>query len=410
MEIRILKETAFPSLNLPDIQDHLMQSSEVNVQENTVNQNIILPDSELNKDLVTNSSFNSSCLQNSKEDLVLNISKTNKDTSTTTDDFISSRTVFAQTEFNVNVKCARTQTGPYTFYSYCYLKRKKNAIHYYTGLNTELFDMVLRTLGPAAYELKYKWSQVNNITVENQFLMTLMKLRRAIPDFELALMFDTSKKTVQNIVVTWINFMYREWKKIDLWPSKDFVGYYMPEAFKEMYPSTRVILDGTEVPIEAPSTPHFRQATFSTYKNKTTIKSVIGMTPGGLISYVSPAYGGSASDRAIIERSDLMKKCDPSDSIMADRGFNIQDIFAPHFIAVNIPAFKKGQPQLPGMVIQKDRELANKRVHIERIIGLAKTYKILKNTIPVYYVPLASEIVFICCMLCNFRPNIMKNV
>lgn len=163
--------------------------------------------------------------------------------------------------------------------------------------------MVLSTLGPAAYELNYRYFQVKRISIEDQFLITLMKLRRGMPDFELSITFNTSKKTITNIFTTWINFMAAEWGELNIWPSKALIKYYMPDGFNKTHPSTRVIIDGTEFPITSPGNPAFSQATFSTYKNKHTLKNVVGMSPGGCISYISPSYAGSTSDRAIFERS-----------------------------------------------------------------------------------------------------------
>ncbi|KAK3926628.1 Putative transposase for insertion sequence element IS112 [Frankliniella fusca] len=182
----------------------------------------------------------------------------------------------------------------------------------------------------------------------------------------------------------------------------------MPDGFRKMYPSTRVIVDGTEIPLACPKNPTQAQACFSTYKNRATEKILVGATPSGLISYCSDAFAGSVSDRAIVERSDLIEKCDPGDSVMADRGFTVQDLFAHRNVAVNIPSFLKGQAQLPGLKLLQDRKLASKRVHIERVIGLVKTFKILKKELPAYYVPLGSQITFICCMLCNFREGIVS--
>ena len=68
---------------------------------------------------------------------------------------------------------------------------------------------------------------------------------------------------------------------------------------------------------------------------------LVGATPGGLISYISPAYGGSTSDRHVVERSPLVNICDPGDSIMSDKGFNVQDLFAHQDAKVNIPTFFK---------------------------------------------------------------------
>ena len=95
-----------------------------------------------------------------------------------------------------------------------------------------------------------------------------------------------------------------------MWASKDLVQEYMPQNFKEKFPSTRVILDATEIPIESPSNVNSQAATWSTYKHKNTVKSMIGCTPRWAVSYVSDAYVGSTSDRQIIERSELLdRKC-----------------------------------------------------------------------------------------------------
>ena len=56
----------------------------------------------------------------------------------------------------------------------------------------------------------------------------------------------------------------------------------------------------------------------------------------------------------------------------------------------------------------EDRKLAKERVHIERLIGLTKTYKIVEQELNKYYVSIASEIYCVCVMLCNFRENIVS--
>ena len=54
---------------------------------------------------------------------------------------------------------------------------------------------------PAAYDLNYFYHQVNNISIEGQFLITLIKLRRAATDFELVINFNCSGLTIQNIFI-----------------------------------------------------------------------------------------------------------------------------------------------------------------------------------------------------------------
>lgn len=281
-------------------------------------------------------------------------------------------------------------------------------LHYYTGLeNYSKFMYVLSTLGNAAYDLNYYQFQCEKLSVPNQFLLTLIKLRLHIPNFELSRMFNISESSVSNIFITWINFMSKQWRELHIFPTREMTTHFMPDDFKRTFPSTRIIVDGLECPIQKPKNPLTQQATFSFYKNMNTVKSVVGSTPGGLISYISLAYGGSTSDRQIVERSNLGRLCEPGDSIMADKGFNVQDLMALHDVHVNIPTFLKKTNRFHPKALSRDRKIASKRVHIERHIGLAKTFKILKQPMTPCETALASDIIFVCFMLCNFRSCIV---
>lgn len=201
--------------------------------------------------------------------------------------------------------------------------------------------------------------------------------------------------------------MYVQLREYDWWPSRAMVSFHCPTDFKKHFPKTRVILDGTEIPISKPGNPTAQRATWSTYKNKNTVKVVVGITPGGLVSYVSAAYGGSASDRKIVERSELMKLCEPYDEVMVDKGFNVSDLFLPYRVTLNIPTFFKKKNRLSCVIVQKDRKKASKRVHVERAIGLAKTYRIMQGPLTHNECAIATEITYVCFMLCNFRSCIV---
>ena len=92
---------------------------------------------------------------------------------------------------------------------------------------------------------------------------------------------------------------------------------------------------------------------------------------------------------------------------MADRGFNVEDILITKDVTTNIPHFTKGKSQLSGKDILNDRKVSSKRIHIERVIGLARTYKILKQHMDPTITKLSGEIIFLCFALCNFRPCIV---
>ncbi|XP_056010013.1 uncharacterized protein LOC130051679 [Ostrea edulis] len=286
-------------------------------------------------------------------------------------------------------------------------KDNADAVSYYTGFsNYDQFMIFYHCLGPCVNELDYKC-----VTLEprDQLFLTLMKLRRAKEDFELSLFFQVSVSTVSRIVTTWINILYFQLKEMNIWPSQDTVQDFMPSNFAEKFANTRVILDATEIPVEKPSDVNAQSITWSNYKHRNTIKAMIGVTPRGAVSYVSDAYGGSASDRMIIERSDLLKDgmFEKGDSIMADRGIMVQDLFANKDVQVNTPTFLKGKSQLEAHEVVHDRRVASKRIHVERVIGLAKRFKILKNELSHSKIQLGSRIIYICFVLSNFRRSIV---
>jgi hypothetical protein len=156
---------------------------------------------------------------------------------------------------------------------------------FYTGLQSYYdFKFVLASLGEVVYNLNYMYYRSEQLSVENQFFLTLIKLRQHKTNFELSRLFNISEPAVSNNWITWINFMTCQWKEINIWPEQDVVRCFSPQDFKRQFPTTRVIIDGTECPVKKPKSPIAQQSTFSTYINRNTIKLRVGATPGGLVS------------------------------------------------------------------------------------------------------------------------------
>lgn len=282
------------------------------------------------------------------------------------------------------------------------------AIRYYTGFkNMEHFDFVFNLLGPAAYDLNVK---CHLLSPRDQFFLALIKLRQAKEDYELSLNFNISESLVSRLFSTWLNFMYFQFQEVDIWPARKVVSQHMPSGFRNMFPKTRVILDATEIPIMKPSNVNAQCETYSTYKNRNTLKAMIGITPMGAVSHVSDCYGGSASDRQIIERSDLVDngKFAKKDAIMADRGIMVQDLFAMKDVQVNTPTMLKGKTQLSAETVVRDRRISSKRIHVERQIGNAKTYKVLTHPLPATKINMGSKIMYVCFFLSNLRKCIVS--
>lgn len=248
------------------------------------------------------------------------------------------------------------------------IRTDPKAICYYTGFsNFDHFQFFFYCLGPAASDLK---NQPTIISPLDQLFLTVTKLRQAKEDYELSLMFEISDSTVSKIIDMWINFMYFQLKELDIWPSREIIDKNTP---------------ATEITIQKPSDVNAQSITWSSYKHRKTLKTMIGCTPRGAVSFISESFGGSASDRQIIECSNIIKPESnmflPKDSRMADRGIMVQYLFAPMDVYVNIPTMLKGKSQLEPKDVVRDRRNASKRIHVERVIGLSKTYKILSHPI-----------------------------
>jgi len=88
----------------------------------------------------------------------------------------------------------------------------------------------------------------------------------------------------------------------------------------------------------------------------------------------------------------------------------IQDLFASKDVAVNTRKMLKGKTCFEPQDIIRDRQIAPKRIHIERVIGLSKTFKILKKELPPSTRALGSRIIFVFFVLSNFRTYIVHKL
>lgn len=154
-----------------------------------------------------------------------------------------------------------------------------------------------------------------------------MKLKLNLRNLDLAVRFGISESLVSRYITTWVCFLYQHLKEIEWMPAVEQVTSTLPHAFRDKYPSTFAIIDGSEVFIETPSDLQMQSSTWSNYKHHNTTKFLIACTPNGAVCYISPLYVGSISDVELTQVSGFIQKLEGKSgiSIMADRGFTIKD-------------------------------------------------------------------------------------
>ena len=132
------------------------------------------------------------------------------------------------------------------------------------------------------------------------------------------------------------------------------------------------------------------------------MKFLVGITPSGVISFVSEAWGGRASDSHITINSGLLDLLDENDTVMADKGFLIEDALGKIKCKLVIPPFRGATPQFTTDQVFDTQEIARRRIHVERSIGRVKTFHILDGVFPLTLAPLATQIFQVCSLLTNF--------
>ena len=289
------------------------------------------------------------------------------------------------------------------------VKANRQKLKFYTGfIHPDLFDICFDfvTEGQVAEEDDYR------LPLVEQFLLVLVRLRLGLTEQHISYSFSAhetiSTATVSRIFHRWIPLMYRRFKILNIWPSREQILNTVPISVILKHPSLRVIIDCTEITISQPRGPANQQVTFSNYKNCNTAKALIGVSPTGAISFVSELYGGNISDKEITKRSGILKMMERGDEVMADRGFLIEDLVRPYGIRLNIPACTGGRSHLEPCEVTQSRRVASTRIHVERAIGRIKEFKILTHVHSTYVLPHLNEIFFVCAMLTNFQEQLIK--
>ena len=244
------------------------------------------------------------------------------------------------------------------------LKCNKQLVSFYTGLpsNTTL-SLLVESAAASLPVTKTK------ISVFQQILIVLIKLRLNLEEQDLAFLFEVSQPTVSRLFNKWISVLAQILSPLIRWPNKEERVVNLPEVLKRFFADCTCIIDCTEIFIEQPSNLTARSQTWSNYKQHNTAKVLIAITPHGTILYISKAWGERVSDKFISEQSGFLDNIMPGDLVLADRGFTIEDSIGLYCAKVCTPPFTKGRKQLTRHKVDWSREISHVRIHIERVVG-----------------------------------------
>lgn len=296
-------------------------------------------------------------------------------------------------------------------FNYDALVKDEKRLKYYTGFKTQmLLETFWSLLEEDVNSLQFwKMKETTNqdrkfvLDMKTQLILVLMRLRLGLDGEDLAYRFGVSTSTVSRIWITWLDFLNNKLRQVPIWMPSQLCDKYRPQVFlAKGYDTVDGIMDCTEIFIETPSSFRVQSETFSNYKKHNTAKGLIVCSPNGFVVFVSDLAPGRLSDKALTNSCNVLDKFSPGRSIMADRGFTIQDECKARSLHLNIPPFMDGRPQLSEKDEEETRRIASVRIHVERVIRRVKTFKILSHVFPNSMADQLNKIWHICARLTNF--------
>ena len=114
------------------------------------------------------------------------------------------------------------------------------------------------------------------------------------------------------------------------------------------------------------------------------------------------------SDREIVKQSDFCSFLDRNDVVLADRGFNIEDLVIKMGAKLVIPPFLNGRSRFTPKELSDSRVITRARIHVERFNQRLKLFKYISDKIPQARFPLINQAVYVCCCFVNFTRSFVE--
>lgn len=245
-------------------------------------------------------------------------------------------------------------------------------------------------------------------SVKRRVAMALCKLRLNLSFICVSVLFHLPYHTCIRYFYGTLVSLYTVLRSGVHWSSKEEVLNSLPKCFQP-FCKTRIVLDCTEIRIDKPECLNCRLGLYSHYKGCETVKFLLGVSPSGLITFLSEPFGGRASDKAIFNHSDILERLLPgNDAIMVDKGFLIENECASYSIDLIRPPHLGKRKQLTAQEAIKTKKIASARVHVERAIQRLKLFRFLKGPIPWRTAGYLNMIINIIAAIVNLSPPILS--
>ncbi|XP_065643043.1 uncharacterized protein LOC136074634 [Hydra vulgaris] len=289
-------------------------------------------------------------------------------------------------------------------FKYSKLKDKPKQFKYLCGLTVLQFELLYNCVAPYCHLIEYpdcKGTGTRFLEKKTELFSVLTLCRHALHLGVIGFMAGVSKSTIYRVFTGWVVFLDTIFSEINLKVESTYIFLMMPSVFKKTgHGETDIVVDATEFKFQQPTNYDLNTLMFSSYKNCTTGKALIGISPHGSGLLFGDIYPGSVTDNELTEQSHILELVEKEHEVMADRGFSIQDLCASKGIYLNRPS-QKSSHQFPQADVAGNFDIASTRIHVERFIGCVRDWSILNAVWPVQRMDLLSSTWKMLCHVVN---------
>ncbi len=220
-------------------------------------------------------------------------------------------------------------------------KQSNRAMRAITGLDRLSFESLLLTFSQVLTKVPRKKKRQRAIgggrkhtleTAEEKLFFILFYMK-CYPTFDLAALFyDVDRSQTYRWVVELLPILEKTLDRELVLPKRKITSL---EEFMRLFPGVKdIIIDGTERPIQRPSSNKRQKRHYSGKKKRHTKKNIIVATPKKKILIVTPTKAGKKHDKSIFDKSDLSEKIPKDIGVWVDLGFkgieNNLNVAIPH--------------------------------------------------------------------------------
>ena len=125
--------------------------------------------------------------------------------------------------------------------------------------------------------------------------------------------------------------------------------------------------------------------------------------------WISEPFEGASSDRRIIELSEFRRLIKRGMTVLADRGFTIDDLMVDLGAFLVTPAFLPEDGILSEEDELKTKFIASARIHVERLIQRITIFEFCQGPVRHDKLCILREAVHVCAILANFSTCLIPN-